>query len=436
MKTIRAEVAVAGGGPAGSALARRLALLGFDVVQLARPDAGPRFAESLAPGVRVHLDTLGIGTPAGRLCTRRVVRWAGEAEQHETDSLIVDRAALDRQLLDAASAAGVRVVHAGVDSVGHDREWTLHAGGITVETPFLADATGRAGLLRRPRRHASPRTFAVRARWNAVDAPDEMRVAVLPNGWMWGVAAAGGYEIALFADRDDLQTAVAESDLFPFLDRPPDVSHACDATPFVSLEPVTEDSILAGDAVCAIDPLSSSGVQAALGSAITAGVIINTMLTRPGSRDAAMQFYAADVTRRFERHAGWTGAHYASAAADSPFWRARAIETAGRAQPAFPPPDALLAVHPDAVQERPVIRGDLIALQRVVHTPAGDDVAFLGGIELAPLVDAMVEVMPDGLTAAELLQRWPQGVLQWLVTNEVVYTASTSRTALTEGAKK
>jgi flavin-dependent dehydrogenase len=48
MTTIRADVAVAGGGPAGSALARRLAILGYDVVLIERnPSARSGVAESL-----------------------------------------------------------------------------------------------------------------------------------------------------------------------------------------------------------------------------------------------------------------------------------------------------------------------------------------------------------------------------------------------------
>lgn len=384
-----ASIAVVGGGPAGSALARRLALLGYDDVVLfeRRPPRQRGFAESLSPGVRVHLDTLGIDVPPGRLCTSKLVRWRGETERVEIESFIVDRAVFDAHLLDAAAEAGVRVIRAGVLAERKDAIWRLHAGATTIETPFLADATGHAGLLRRPRRATAPRALALRARWDGIDAPPEMRICTLREGWMWGVEGPdGAYHVASFTDRS--RPFLPQSDFFPFLDRPPDESHACDATPFVSCEPVTRDSILAGETACAIDPLSSSGVQTALAGAIAASITVNTILSTPANTDVAIRFYTDHIARASARHERWTRAHFADA------------------------PAASAPASPAAIVDAPVVIGDVVTLRRVVRTPAGENVAFLGGIELVPLLDRL----QSGMSAEQV----DPAVMRWLVENEVL----------------
>lgn len=432
MTRIRAAVAVAGGGPAGSALARRLALLGHHVVLIERdPRSRRNIAESLAPGVRVHLSTLGIDAPPGRICTKRIVRWRGQTESIEDGSLIVDRGAFDAHLLHAAESAGVRVLHATVTAAERrDGRWILTAGDTTIDAAFLADTTGRAGLLRRPRRYAQPRTFALRARWSSVDTDDAMRICVFPEGWMWGARADdGSYHAALFVDRecaplrDDVLALLAQAEPFAFLARGPDVCHVCDATPYVVDEPIQSDAILAGDAACAIDPLSSSGVQAALGGAISASIAVNTILRAPERMDAAIAFYKAHVQSAAARHDRWRSTHYASADTSGAFWRARAADVAPQTDPPLLPPDAPVAIHPSAALiDGPVVAGDLIETRRVLRTPSGEHVAFVGGIDVAPLVEAF----RDGMSAAQLARSWPLaprqaiGVMRWLVANGTV----------------
>ncbi|MFN2644281.1 MAG: NAD(P)/FAD-dependent oxidoreductase [Burkholderiales bacterium] len=108
------DVVVIGGGPAGAALAARLAQAGADVAVLER-SAYPRpkvCGEFLAaPGVR-ELDALGLPQAALRASEmRRVALWAGESDLQAP--LVLARAlareVLDTLLLEQARRAGARV---------------------------------------------------------------------------------------------------------------------------------------------------------------------------------------------------------------------------------------------------------------------------------------------------------------------------------------
>lgn len=83
----------------------------------------------------------------------------------------------------------------------------------------------------------------------------------------------------------------------------------CDATALLDDMPVTDCSIKAGDSVLTIDPLSSQGVQTALGTALHAAVVINTILDRPEHSYLAMDFY--------RRRVGDSARFYARASAQS-----------------------------------------------------------------------------------------------------------------------
>ena len=59
---------------------------------------------------------------------------------------------------------------------------------------------------------------------------------------------------------------------------------------------MAEDSIKVGDAALALDPLSSSGVQKAIQSALAGSVVVNTLLQRPGEQALAREFYRENLS--------------------------------------------------------------------------------------------------------------------------------------------
>src|ERR1051326_4022974 len=117
MRVPDADVCIAGGGPAGSILALRLARLGHSVVVIERSAFDrPRIGESLSRGVWPLFDVLGILPEilrAGFLpIDRAVMRWESDAivERMQPPSLAVDRPRFDALLLDLARRAGAVVM--------------------------------------------------------------------------------------------------------------------------------------------------------------------------------------------------------------------------------------------------------------------------------------------------------------------------------------
>jgi flavin-dependent dehydrogenase len=114
------EVAVIGGGPAGAAAARLLALWGRDVVAVTRPrDTGRDLAVSLPPSIRKLFATLGVLEAidaAGFVrSTGNTVWWAARQPRSQLfaggeTGYQVRHGDLDRVLLAAAEAAGATVL--------------------------------------------------------------------------------------------------------------------------------------------------------------------------------------------------------------------------------------------------------------------------------------------------------------------------------------
>ena len=78
---------------------------------------------------------------------------------------------------------------------------------------------------------------------------------------------------------------------------------ACDASIYSSTAYAGHDWLLAGDAGSTVDPLSSFGVKKALISAWMGAVLLNTCLSRPAMRDAAVEFYNQREHQTFTDHA-------------------------------------------------------------------------------------------------------------------------------------
>ena len=155
-----------------------------------------------------------------------------------------------------------------------------------------------------------------------------------------------------------------------------------------------------GDAALAIDPISSSGVQKAMQTALSGAIVANTLLRRPGSTEAALGFYRAQLDDASERHRRWAAGHYREVAEH----RDRSVlARSAPARPATEPRTASGDRRPRACRprrsscraswhssRRPACKAILSASPRRLHHPRlTSPLVFLGGRELAPLLQTV-----------------------------------------------
>lgn len=436
--TIDAEVCVVGGGPAGATVAARLAQLGHDVAIVEQhPFPRPHIGESLSPAVWPILDLVGIRDSvesAGftRTATARV-RWRDEHAERvrAPEGLTVDRGRFDAILLARARDAGARVLEPGhaCRPVLRGGGWELAVGGDTVRARCLVDATGRRRALGGRCTTTGPRTLALHATWRGGPPPDgtQTRVEAIAEGWLWGAHLPDGTframalvdPMALVADGRDKERLyhrlLATSELFAALATDGAHAgpvHACDATTYAVATAIDETAVRVGEAAFAIDPLSSSGVQVAIQTGSAAASVVHSVLARGGDTAAAMEYYADLVRHAAERHAATAASLYAEHRrhAHEPFWVRRAAGAAPVQPPGAPAHGLaeLLALRvrlPDdaSLRRTPALVGDGVEWRLALAHPALDrPVAFLGGSELAPLID----VLHRSPTLAEAIRRW------------------------------
>jgi flavin-dependent dehydrogenase len=446
-------------------MAIRMAQLGYAVCVIERA-IFPRshIGESLSPGVRPQLEMLGLGAAvvsAGfRPCQTSVIKWDSKTAVRRDFSaggggLLVDRGRFDTLLLDRARALGVRVMQPAVvrSRTRHADGWRLEiesADGVgTLNAGFLADARGRSAALSSRKQHSGRRTLALYGYWRGSRLPQEPRIEAGFDAWYWGVPLPDGtYNAIVFVDAADFRaqrtTSLAAS--YDALLRRSGLMDECrdavlsgpvrvaDATPYLDGESIASDSIKVGEAALALDPLSSSGVQKAINTALTGAIVVNTMLRCPERADAAGHFYRSNLAESSDQHRRWATQHYATATSvkSGPFWRTRAGGAVVEQQPVAPsidfgrtsPADLPVALSPEAtVEDEPCIVGDLIVLKPALSHPGLErPVAFLGGIELVTLL----RPLHAGMALGALMDHWriPIGskpaIAKWLLDHRVL----------------
>ena len=456
-----ARVIVIGGGPAGSSFATRTAQLGHDVTLIERL-AFPRrrLGESLTPGVLEMLGATGArhAVEQAQFPKARDVRisWEGETvfrTMTEGEGLLVDRGVFDQKLLEHAMHEGVRVVQPAriLSQDHHQGEWQVlveHDGAREmISADFLADARGRSALAGKKRKRMGEPTIGIFGYWRGNRLPRHATLSAGENGWVWGIPLPGGvYNAQVFISPSAFRSGadgnlghryrqlLAASDISEILNEAElegDVM-AVDATPFLVTEPVTAHGIRLGDAAMTIDPVSSSGVQKAIQSALSAAIVANTLLRRPEEGEAAGEFYRDSLSRTAARHQSWAAVHYAAAAntRGGPFWTSRAATDIPTASENFPLRlHDMVALSPAArLVDHPCLGLHFVERRAALVHPALDGpVAYLDNQHLAPLLSSFVPA-----TLAGLAQQWSArmpparacAIVSWLRHKGVLVPAS------------
>jgi 2-polyprenyl-6-methoxyphenol hydroxylase-like FAD-dependent oxidoreductase len=414
-------VLVIGGGPSGASFATRMAQLGHDVT-LVESMCFPRhrLGESLTPGVPELLSATGAWRwveQAGFPPAREVRQlWESESISRinaAPGSLLIDRGRFDILLLAHAAREGVRVLQpAKVVSCTSDAEsWTVlieHDGGReSIHAGFLADARGRqAGISRRA---MGERTLALFADWDGAAFPSCATVAAGESGWFWGLPLPGGrYMAQAFLSPHEFHGAKGESleqryrrliqdsalGVSVTSARLMGAVKATDATPYLALEPVTPRMIRLGDAAISLDPISSSGMQKAIQTALSGAIVANTLLRRPEASAIACDFYRTSLSAAAERHRSWVAERYHAAgrARNHPFWTARAKAPAELQQEygQSSPSEEVILSRDARLFDCPCLGAEFVELHRaLVHPALSEPVAFLAEQPLATLLSSV-----------------------------------------------
>ena len=372
------DVLVIGGGPGGAACATLLADQGFGVTLLERA-AFPRehVGESLLPASIPVLEQLGAmpAIEAAGFVTKRgaTLVWgkdpdpwswyfADDPEQRPTSFQVV-RSQFDQILLDNARAHGVDVRErhqvldvefegerpAAVRFLRDDAEGRAEG---RIAPRFVVDASRQAAILSRKLQLQQWDSFfqnlAVYGYYRGakhLDPPNDGNIFIesYEHGWLWKIPLHTGVSsVGAVVDKEVGQAGLRERGAGGFLQAQialaPHTQELLGGAELVGEPQVERDwsyrsasfagdgYVLVGDAACFVDPLFSSGVHLALGSAALAAGYVSTALSDPANRRAAAQAYQAAYERQYRYFHLTAQLFYGTnRTADSYFWEARRL---------------------------------------------------------------------------------------------------------------
>jgi len=336
------DVAIIGGGPAGSTAATLLAKAGRRVVVLER-ETFPRFhiGESLLPYSMPTFERLGLrevmdrtflhkhGAEVETTCGSRHIRFHfkdGFRLAH-TQSYQVERAAFDKLLLDHAQATGAEVHEAtAVERVDFTADGaTLRvksgAGQRDVRASYVIDASGRHTVIgtqqKLKQRYPTLNKFSVFAHWEGVAREPGIdgsltRMVRGRDRWFWMIPLGKTrMSIGLVMDTADfkaLQQSPEEALEMAIAAEPTIMARMAAATRVTPVHSTGDYSyrnaafagdrwLLAGDAAGFIDPVFSTGVFLALASGEQAADAVEAALKRPAARAKRFGAYEKKLNR-------------------------------------------------------------------------------------------------------------------------------------------
>jgi flavin-dependent dehydrogenase len=415
--TTRADVAVLGAGPAGAAVAKRLAADGAAVVVLTGPlPAAAR--EGYSRRTRERLQAEGLDEASATLAgpVARSGHW-GAGRTVDGLEWLADRAQFATGLGRALARTGVRCLAGPATRVARTQAgYLVESGSGRVEARLVVDARGRRGPQSR-----GPLLLAIGRAHARASGREGTRIASWSRGWCWladdgervfvqlvgaarGAARPLDWFAAAAAELPGLGEILAAPAAGPLVARP---AHARlgRASPDPGIFRV-------GDAALALDPLSGQGVYEALRGATVVAAAARTVL-EGGDAALAARFVSERHHETWSKAVATAAGFYAENAALGAFW----ADTAAAYAALVPPP---VPVAP-RIERRPVLEDGRIRERAVLVTAAAPRGAWhVAGVPLVALLDLVRDAapaVPSLLDAARRLDRPPAAVesaLAWL----------------------
>jgi flavin-dependent dehydrogenase len=349
------DVAIIGGGPAGSTAACVLAQHGRKVVVLER-EKFPRFhiGESLLPysmnaferlGVQEKLKAISmekIGGEVASSCGARKVRFYFRSgfKLTQTKSYQVKRADFDKLLLDHAAEAGARVhEEAPVEKVDFAPDFVTLSVKIDgeprmVKARYLIDCSGRNSVVgqhfKLRQSYESLQKFSVFAHFEDVPLRDreELNLTRLIRGrdfWFWMIAISETrVSVGVVTDTSQFRALKKspEEALDHFIAQSPEMRERMLGARRVSqVYSISDYSyrnrrftgdrwMLAGDAAGFIDPIFSTGVFLAILSGEQCADALHAILDAPRRRPGLFRNYEKNLSRVMKKYLRFVEAWY------------------------------------------------------------------------------------------------------------------------------
>jgi 2-polyprenyl-6-methoxyphenol hydroxylase-like FAD-dependent oxidoreductase len=355
------DFVVFGGGPAGIAAATGLARGGAAVLLVERRRT-PVFkpGEIIEASIQQPLRELGLWDcfqKTGSLRSAGTMSAWGGPDPVETSSIrnpwgpgfLVDRNRMEAGLIEAAVAAGVRVVHApdrsGFETDERGRSFNWNADGRTHRTrpALFIEATGRArgvaGSAARTRYDNLVALLCYQPTADDMQPDTRLLIEAAPDGWWYSAPLPGNRTVfAFMTDADTLPAGKANRECF-FLRhlqetrfirrrRANDLANDLDvkvtsASTTIRTELKGLDWISIGDAAATYDPLAGFGVMAAMSKGAALARLLLGASGAPAGVDAyvkteleSFRSYLAMRTEIYRRERRWP---------DHSFWKDRHV---------------------------------------------------------------------------------------------------------------
>jgi halogenation protein CepH len=364
----RCDVAVVGGGPAGSTIASMLSHAGWDTVVL----EGKRFprehiGESLLAISMPLLDELGLreALAAQKYPRKRGSLFVWGAQHREMNLAMTDpgyswqvqRGRFDSILLNRAIDRGATVLqeHWARSAIRADdgRVSGVHvqpAGGsaFRLTARLVVDASGLFQYLPRqfglPQRQFGPRRVGIGSYWRNAGRPraphgSDVVSEACADGWLWFIPLSDtltslgfvGDECDVSGDPQEiLQAQIDSTHVVRGLVERAQLTRRARVLKYTNhqvLSPWWADGgVLVGDTAAFVDPLFSTGVHAALYSAMAAAAAAGSYLAGEISEESAAAWYDDRARTHYAKITEMIRLLYGLHPGDSRFWRSRRLD--------------------------------------------------------------------------------------------------------------